>query len=162
MVSYGVDGAADAVGIECGWVSTGCGSGGASFESELGGASAGSESGGASAGSATVGTPVVGDVVAAVDGAGPGINWGPPLPQLGLVGEESVLQGGTLERPVYLDGSESRGMKDDQTLLRGGYLKKPHLFTELLVVQGMQFIPLEKNRKGCACTSQVRRQKRSR
>ena len=77
MVSYGVDGAADAVGIECG------------------GASAGSESGGASAGSATGGAPVVGDVVAAVDGAGPGISWGPPLPQLGLVGAESVLQGGT-------------------------------------------------------------------
>ena len=150
MVSYGVASATDPVGIGCGGVSTGCESGAASFGSEFGVASAGSESGRASAGSATVGTLAVGDVVAAVDVAVPASTcWSDTSrPQLGLVDRESVLHGGALHVPVYLDGSESSVMTPHQTILRGGYLQKPHLFTELIVVNGLQFITLDKTSEG--------------
>ena len=105
MVSCGVASATYPVGIGCGGVSTGCESGGASFGSEFGGASAGSESGRASAGSATVGTLAVGDV------AGPASTcWSDTLrPQLGLADAESVLHGGALHEPVFLNGSDQCG-----------------------------------------------------
>ena len=144
MVSYGVASATDPVGIGCGGVSTGCESGGASFGSEFGGASAGSESGRASAGSATVGTLAVGDVAVPASTC-----WSDTSrPQLGLVDTESVLHGGALHVPVYLNGSESSVMTPQQTILRGGYLQKPHLFTELIVVNGLQFITLDKTSEG--------------
>ena len=115
MASYG---ATDHVGIECGGVSTGC---------ESGGASARSESGGASAGSATVGTLAVGDVVAAVDVAVPASTCWISRPQLGLVGTESVLHGGALHVPVYLNGSESSVMTAHQTILRTDTHDEPPL-----------------------------------
>ena len=144
MVSYGVASAADPVGIECGGVSTGCESGGASFGSEYGGASAGSEFGGASAGTATVGALAVGDVAVPASTCWSDVS----RPQLGLVDTEQVLHGGALHVPVYLNGSESAVMTPHQTVLRGGCLQEPHLFTDLEVVNGMQFIRLDKTSEG--------------
>ena len=146
MVSYGVASATDPAGIECGGVSTGCESGGASFGSESGGASAGSESGRASAGSAIVGSLVVGDV--AVPAMACWSATSPSRPQLGLVDKEEVLHGGALEVPVYLNGSESSVMIPSQIILRGGYLKTPHLFIGLSAVGGLQFITLDKASDG--------------
>ena len=146
MVSYGVASATDPVGIECGGVATGCESGGASAGSEPGEPSAGSESGGASAGSATVGTSAVGGVVAAV-GVTP--CWSDiSRPKLGLIDTESVLHDGALLVPVLLNGSESTDMPKHSAVLRGGHLKKPHLFTELIDVNGVQFITLDKTSEG--------------
>ena len=144
MLSYGAASATDPVGIECGGGSTGCESGGASFGSESAGASAGSEFGGASAGTATVGALAVGDVAVPASTCWSDI----PRPQLGLVDTERVLHGGALPVPVYLDGSESSLMTPHQTILRGGCLQKPHLFTELSVVKGLQFITLDKTSEG--------------
>ena len=144
MVSYGVASATDPVGIECGGVSTGCESGGASFGSEYGGASAGSEFGGASAGTATVGTLAVGGVAVPASTCWSYVS----RPQLGLVGTERVLHGGALHLPVYLDGSESSVMTPRQIVLRGGCLQVPHLFTELELVNGLQFITLDKTSDG--------------
>jgi hypothetical protein len=144
MVSYGVASATDPVGIECGGVSTGCESGGASFGSEYGGASAGSEFGGASAGTATVGTLTVGDVAVPASTC-----WSYVLrPQLGLFDTEGILHGGALPVPVFLDGSESSVMTPYQTVLRGGCLHEPHLFSDLEVVNGLQFITLDKTSDG--------------
>ena len=144
MVSYGVASATDPNGIECGGVSTGCESGGASFGFESGGASAGSEFGGASAGTATVGTLAVGDVAVPASTC-----WSDTSrPQLGLVDTERVLHGGALHVPVYLNGSESSVMTVHQTVLRGGFLKKPHIFTDLIVKDGLQFITLDKTSDG--------------
>jgi len=72
----------------------------------------------------------------------------PSRPQLGLVDTEKVLHGGALEVPVYLNGSESSVMTPNQTILRGGYLEKPHLFIGLSVVDGLQFITLDKTSDG--------------
>ena len=144
MVSYGAASATDPVGSECGGGSTGCESGGASFGSESGGASAGSEFGGASAGTATVGALAVGDAAVPASTCWSDI----PRPQLGLVDTERILHGGALQVPVYLDGSESSLMTPEQTILRGGCLQKPHLFTELSVVKGLQFITLDKTSEG--------------
>ena len=150
MVSYGVASATDPVGIECGGVATGCESGGASAGSEPGEPSAGSESGGASAGSATVGTSAVGGVVAAVGVVAPATPCWSDIsrPKLGLIDTESVLHDGALLVPVLLNGSESTDMPVHSAVLRGGHLKKPHLFTELIDVNGVQFITLDKTSEG--------------
>ena len=173
MQSDGVASATDPVGIECGGVPTscvsggdyagtvydgalvgseyagataGCEPGGASAASASDGAPAGSGSGGASAVSANVGSSDVGGVVAAVDGLVPITScWsGITRPQLGLIGTESVLVGGALRVPALLDGSESHDLAADQAVLRGGHLKKPQFFTDLIVENGMQFITLDK------------------
>ena len=153
MVSYGVASATDSNGTECVGVSTGCEFGGASAGCESGGASAGSESGGASAVVdvvAAVADSAVAAVVAAVDVVVPATYFTTniPLPFVGLTQGESVLHGGALEVPVFLDGSESPVLALNQTVLWGGFLKKPHIFTDLIAKDGLQFITLDKTSDG--------------
>jgi len=134
--------------------SAGYGSGGASAGPGSGGSSAGYGSGGASAGSesltASAGPAPAVDVVAAGELYGQSISiWSKmPAPGLGLAFGETVLSGGALARPVLRNGSEIEGMMEDQNVLRGGHLKKPYLFSGLAVVDGMQFITLDKSLEG--------------
>ena len=136
---------ADPVAIDCGGVSTGYESGGASFGSEYGAASDGSGFGGASAGTATVETLTVGDVAVPASTC-----WSYVLrPQLGLVGTEGIMHGGALPVPVYL--GRIRVVSHDNISDRiGGVVAyvSPHLFSDLEVVNGLQFITLDKTSDG--------------
>ena len=85
-------------------------------------------------------------VLAAVNGVSAAIScWANlPAPIMGLLDAEQVMRGGALHGPVLLNGGESTRTDESEVVLRGGHLKNPHIFTDLVVVNKMQFITLHK------------------
>ena len=80
--------------------------------------------------------------LAAINGIYPTIScWANiPAPIVGVVDAEQVMRGDVFPAPVLLSGGESTRIDKSEVVLRGGHLKTPHIFTDLVVVNGKQFI----------------------
>lgn len=67
-----------------------------------------------------------------------------PLPTVGVIGPETVMCGGALNGPVIINGKESSDIVASEVVVRGGYLKSPHIFDDLQVVDDRSFVKLQK------------------
>ena len=75
----------------------------------------------------------------------PNVCWANiPVPAVGAMGPETVMRGGALNGPVIINGKESSDIVAYEVVVRGGYLKSPHIFGDLQVVGDRPFIKLQK------------------